>query len=44
MAFGETFQGRRLAVVFKFEDDPELVLVNPVSAYPVRRRGGVIDV
>ena len=39
IAFGETSQGRRIAVVFEFEDDPDLVLVYPVTAYPVRRRG-----
>lgn len=39
IAFGWTAGGRRIAVVFEFEDDPELVLIRPKTAFPVRGRG-----
>ena len=33
--FGTTSGGRHIAVVFVVVPDPELVLIRPVSAYPV---------
>ena len=39
MVFGWTATGRRIAVVFTFEDDPDLIIVRPVTAYPVPEYG-----
>ena len=39
MVFGWTPTGRRIAVVFTFEDDPELIIVRPVTAFPVPEYG-----
>ena len=38
--FGQTFTGKRIAVIFIFEDDPDLVIVRPITAYPVPEYGG----
>jgi hypothetical protein len=40
IAFGWTSTGKHIAVVFVFEDDPELILVRPITAYPVPEYGG----
>jgi hypothetical protein len=37
--FGTTSAGQRIAVVFEVEPDPELVIIRPVTAYPVPERG-----
>lgn len=39
IVFGWTSTGKHIAVVFTFEDDPELVIVRPVTAYPVPEYG-----
>jgi uncharacterized DUF497 family protein len=39
IAFGTTTEGRRLAVVFEIEPDDDLVLIRPVTAFPVPDRG-----
>ncbi len=39
IAFGWTSTGKHIAVVFAFEDDPKLVLVRPITAYPVPEYG-----
>lgn len=39
MVFGWTATGRRVAVVFTFEDDPELIIVRPITAFPVPEYG-----
>jgi hypothetical protein len=33
--FGWTTTGKHIAVIFIFEDDPDLVIVRPKTAYPV---------
>jgi hypothetical protein len=38
--FGQTFTGKHIAVIFIFEDDPDLVIVRPITAYPVPEYGG----
>ena len=40
IAFGWTSTGKHIAVVFTFEDDPDLILVRPITAYPVPEYGG----
>lgn len=35
IVFGWTSSGKHIAVVFELEDDPELVLIRPVTAYHV---------
>jgi hypothetical protein len=37
---GWTSTGKHVAVVFTFEDDPDLVIVRPITAYPVPEYGG----
>jgi hypothetical protein len=37
--FGSTPTGEHIAVVFTFEDDPELIIIAPVTAFPVPKRG-----
>jgi uncharacterized DUF497 family protein len=39
IVFGWTSTGKHLAVVFSVEDDPELIIVRPVTAYPVPEYG-----
>jgi hypothetical protein len=39
MVFGWTPTGKRVAVVFTFEDDPDLIIVRPVTAFPVPEYG-----
>jgi len=39
IAFGWTSTGKRIAVVFTFEEDPDLVIVRPITAYPVPEYG-----
>jgi hypothetical protein len=40
IVFGSTSTGKRIAVVFTFEDDPELIIVRPKTTYPVPEYGG----
>ncbi len=37
--FGWTSTGKHIAVIFLFEDDPDLVIVWPKTAYPVPEYG-----
>jgi hypothetical protein len=37
--FGWTSTGKHIAVVFLFEDDPDLVIVRPKTAFPVPEYG-----
>jgi uncharacterized protein YaaQ len=37
--FGWTLGGKYIAVVFEFEDDPELIIVRPITAYAVPEPG-----
>jgi hypothetical protein len=37
---GTTSSGKRIAVVYSDESDAELVILRPVTAYPVRKYGG----
>ena len=37
--FGWTSTLKHIAVVFTFEDDPELIIVRPITAYPVPEYG-----
>jgi hypothetical protein len=39
IAIGWTSTGKHIAVVFTFEDDPDLVIVRPITAYPVPEYG-----
>jgi hypothetical protein len=39
IVFGTTSTGRRIAVIFIIEDDPSLILIRPVTAYPVPEYG-----
>jgi hypothetical protein len=38
--FGTTSSGKRVAVVYSDESDVDLVIIRPVTAYPVREYGG----
>jgi hypothetical protein len=38
--FGTTAGGKRIAVVYSDESDADLVIIRPVTAYPVREFGG----
>jgi hypothetical protein len=38
--FGWTSTGKRIAVIFTFEDHPDLVIVVPKTPYPVPVHGG----
>jgi predicted alpha/beta-hydrolase family hydrolase len=38
--FGTTSTGKRIAVVYSDESDADLVIIRPVTAYPVREYGG----
>ena len=38
--FGTTSSGKRIAVVYSDESDADLVIIRPVTAYPVREYGG----
>ena len=38
--FGTTSTGKRIAVVYNDESDTDLIIVRPVTAYPVREYGG----
>jgi Domain of unknown function (DUF4258) len=40
IVFGWTSTGKHIAVVFTLEDDPDLVIVRPKTAYPVQEYGG----
>ena len=40
IVFGWTLGGKHIAVVFIIEDDPELIIVRPITAYPVPEYGG----
>ena len=40
MVIGWTSTGKHIAVIFTFEDDPDLVIVRPKTAYPVPEYGG----
>jgi len=40
IVFGWTSTGKHIAVVFAFEDDPDLIIVRPLTAYPVPEYGG----
>jgi hypothetical protein len=37
--FGWTSTGKHIAVIFVFEDDPDLIIVRPLTAYPVPEYG-----
>jgi hypothetical protein len=37
--FGWTTTGKHIAVIFRFEPDPDLVIVRPITAYPVPEYG-----
>jgi hypothetical protein len=39
IVIGWTSTLKHIAVVFTFEDDPELVIVRPITAYPVPEYG-----
>jgi hypothetical protein len=39
IVFGGTSTGKHIAVVFVFEDDPDLIIVRPITAYPVPEYG-----
>ena len=39
IAFGWTSTGKHIAVVFSVESDPDLVIVSPITAYPVPEYG-----
>jgi hypothetical protein len=36
---GWTSTGKHIAVVFTFEDDPDLIIVTPITAFPVPEYG-----
>jgi hypothetical protein len=38
--FGTTSAGKRIAVVYSDESDADLVIIRPVTAYPVPEYGG----
>jgi hypothetical protein len=38
--FGTTSTGKRIAVVYSDESDADLVIIRPVTAYPVPEHGG----
>jgi hypothetical protein len=38
--FGTTSSGKRIAVVYSDESDADLILIRPVTAYPVPEYGG----
>ncbi len=38
--FGTTSRGKRIAVVYSDESDSDLVVIRPVTAYPVQEYGG----
>lgn len=40
IVIGWTLGGKHIAVVFTIEDDPELIIVRPITAYPVPEYGG----
>ena len=37
--FGTTSTGKRIAVVYSDESDAELIIIRPVTSYPVREYG-----
>jgi len=39
IVFGWTSTSKHIAVVFTFEDDPELIIVRPTTAYPAPEYG-----
>ncbi len=39
IVFGWTTTGKHITVVFTFEDDPDLIIVRPITAYPVPEYG-----
>ena len=39
LIFGDTSTGKHIAVVFVFEDDPELIVISPITAYPAPEYG-----
>lgn len=38
--FGTTSSGKRIAVVYSDESDADLIIIRPVTAYPVEEYGG----
>jgi len=40
IVIGWTSTGKHIAVVFVFEDDPDLIIIRPITAYPVPEYGG----
>jgi len=40
MIFGTTTTGKRIAVVYSDESDADLIIIRPVTAYPVPEYGG----
>ena len=38
--FGTTSAGKRIAVVYSDESETDLVVIRPVTAYPVQEYGG----
>ena len=38
--FGTTSTGKRIAIVYSDESDADLVIIRPVTAYPVPEYGG----
>jgi hypothetical protein len=39
LIFGWTLDGKRIAVVFTYKDDPDLIIVRRITAYPVPAYG-----
>jgi hypothetical protein len=37
--FGWTLSGKHIGVVFRFVDDPELIIVRPITAFPAPEYG-----
>jgi len=40
LIFGTTPTGQRIAVVFQIVPDPDLIIITPITAYPVPEYGG----
>jgi hypothetical protein len=39
LIYGWALDGKRIVVVFTYEDDPDLIIVRPITAYPVPAYG-----
>ena len=39
IVFGWTSTGKHIAVIFAFEQDPDLIIVRPITAYPTPEYG-----